>query len=204
MSPELACRFLTTGPPGKSWFFLRFSIFSLFKIEVLSVQYCMFQKYNIVIHNFNGYILLTLLWYITCNSLCCALYPCSLFIFKVIVCTSKSFTPCLPFLPSLSPSLSSLVTTSLFWVSVSFFLFCYILWCYIFLDSTCKVISYIFVIFWFISLRIISSKSIYVVTNGKVTFFYVWIVFHFDNQVIHRLALFSYMFTMSYLCILDA
>ena len=52
--------------------------------------------------------------------LCCTIYLCSLFILYIVVGTSQS--------PPLLPApLSLLVTASLFSVSVSLFLFCYIL-----------------------------------------------------------------------------
>ena len=53
-------------------------------------------------------------------SVCCTIYPWSLFIFYMVACTSLS-----PTLISLSPSPSPLVTTSLFSISVSLFLLCY-------------------------------------------------------------------------------
>ena len=55
-------------------------------------------------------------------SLCCTIYPCSLFILYIVVCTYLSpatYAP--PHFP-----LPTLVTTSLFSISVSLFLFCYI------------------------------------------------------------------------------
>ena len=78
-------------------------------------------------------------------SLCGIIYPYSLFILYIVACTSYLPTPHLPLTASLSP----LVTSNLF--SVSLFLFCYIHLLYI-LDST-YVITY-FVFIWFISFNI--------------------------------------------------
>ena len=59
------------------------------------------------------------------HSLCCTIYPCSLFILYIVVSISQSPPIYHLALPSiLSPS--PLVTTSLFSISVNLFLFCYI------------------------------------------------------------------------------
>ena len=87
----------------------------------------------------------------------------SLFILHRVVCTSVS---CPIFF--LSTSLS-LVTTSLFSLFVNLFPFLLYPPVY-FLDSTCKLYQTVFAILWLISLSILHSKSICVVSNGKISF----------------------------------
>ena len=59
-------------------------------------------------------------------------YPCSLFILYILVCTSYYSTPILSFPPSLSP----LVITSVFSIYMSLFLFFIFIHLLYFLDST--------------------------------------------------------------------
>ena len=61
----------------------------------------------------------------------------------------------------------------LFSVSMSLFLFCYVCPLFCFLDSTYNWNSMVFVFSWLISLSMIPSGSIHVVTNGKVSFFFM-------------------------------
>ena len=73
-------------------------------------------------------------------------------------------------------SFSQLVTTSLFFLSVSLFLFCYS-YLFYFLDSIYKWYHTAFVFLWHILLTIMPSKSIHVVVNDKISFFFGWVVF---------------------------
>ena len=55
-----------------------------------------------------------------------------------------------------------------------FFCFCFIIFTFFnFLDCTCKWYHVAFVFLWFTSLSIILSKSIHVVANGKISFFFL-------------------------------
>ena len=157
--PSLRPQSLVCGTKSNNYFFLNWGI--------VDVQYYMFQVYIIVIHNFKGYIpLITIIQYWQ-FSLCCTIYPGSLLILYLIVCTS-TFWPHLQHMQKflgqalnlycssdigslttwplgnsdslyllipysylvLTPSLSLLVTTSLF--SMSLLLFCYIHICCVF------------------------------------------------------------------------
>ena len=101
------------------------------------------------------------------SSLCCTIYPCSLFILYIIVCTSKFHTPIL----SLPWSLSLLVCSLCVWVC---FLFVISTSLFYFLDSTCEWYHTFFVFVWLFSLSIIPSKSIHVVANSNISFF-LWL-----------------------------
>ena len=72
---------------------------------------------------------------------------------------------------SLPLSLSSLVTTSLFSISVTLLRFIILTNLY-FLDSTNKCYHTVFVILWLISLSIMPSKSTHVAANGKISLFF--------------------------------
>ena len=65
-----------------------FSQFLFFNWTLVAVQFYILQIYNIVIHSFKGYtpfIVIIKYWLCSC---CCTIYPCSLFILYLIVCTS--------------------------------------------------------------------------------------------------------------------
>ena len=77
---------------------------------------------------------------------------------------------------NLPASLSLLVTTSLFSVSLSLLLFCYIHYLLYFLDSTymcCHTVLPFSV--WLVSFGIMLSSCIPVAADGKVSFFYGWV-----------------------------
>ena len=63
---------------------------------------------------------------------------------------------------------------------MSLFLFCIInkLICSVFIDSTYKWYHRIFVFLWLTSLITIISRFIHIATNGSISFFYGWIIFH--------------------------
>ena len=79
------------------------------------------------------------------------------------------------------------------------FVFCiyesvFILFCLV-LDSICMWDHMVFVFLWLISLSITPSRSIHVVTNGKISFFNDWITFyilHIYTYMPHLLHLFIY------------
>ena len=132
----------------------------------------LFQVYHIVIQYFAYYIPFKVILKYWLYSLCCTIYPHSLFILYILVCILSSPTSILSLLSLLSP----LVTTNLLSVSVNLFLFCYIfLFIYLFLDFTYKLwYSTCFFSVWLISLSIILSRSIYVAANGRISFF-LWL-----------------------------
>ena len=70
-------------------------------------------------------------------------------------------------LPDYSTSLPFLTNTDLISLSMSVFFVCFVF----FLDSTCEIMQYLSFSFWVISLRIMSSKSIYIFINDTIFFF---------------------------------
>ena len=88
-----------------------------------------------------------------------------------VFCASSSLSPILPFIPSSY----LLMTTSLFSV-ICESIFCYIHLFY-FSDSTCKWKRSVCLSVWFISQSIISSMSIHIVANGKISVSCGWIIF---------------------------
>ena len=95
------------------------------------------------------------------------IFTCSLF------CT-QHYVPLNPLsLSCPSPSFTPLVTTSLFSMSVSPFLFAiFTIWLY-FLDSTHKWDYTVFAFVWVIALSIIHSNSIHIVENSK-RYYVLW------------------------------
>ena len=83
----------------------------------------------------------------------------------------------LPYL-SLSSSLSPQVINNLIFMSVILFLFFFYIHLFYFLDATYKWYHTVFIFLWLISLSILSSRSIHVVANSKILFFYVWLIFY--------------------------
>ena len=83
-------------------------------------------------------------------------------------------------------SLLPLATISLFSVSITLFLFCYVRSFVLILDFYIgEIIPCFSFSVWLISLSIISPRSIYVIANGKISFFfYGWLTVHhkFWNQ----------------------
>ena len=84
---------------------------------------------------------------------------------------------------SLLPVSSPLATISLFSVSITLFLFCYVhsfvLILYFYISEIISCFSFSV---WLISLSIISSRSIYVIANGKISLsFYGWIIVHHNS-----------------------
>ena len=74
-----------------------------------------------------------------------------------------------------SPSLSTINQFSVLYICELGFLFVF---CFV-LDSTCRWDYTVFVFLWLISLSIMPSRSVHVVPNGKVSFFFNgWIIFH--------------------------
>ena len=61
----------------------------------------MFQMYNTVTHNFKDYTPFILIIKYWLYLLGCTIYPCSLFILQIVVCTPQVPTPVLPLSPSL-------------------------------------------------------------------------------------------------------
>ena len=104
-----------------------------------------------------------------CNSV---LYNISLLFIYFIHSSLYLLIPC-HYLAS-PPSLSPLVTTSLFSISVSLFLFSVYICLYYFLDSTYKWYYTVFVFLSdFISQSIIFSRLIHVAANGRISFFFM-------------------------------
>ena len=101
-------------------------------------------------------------------------YTCNFFFFflQLEVCTSISLTYFFPV-----PTLLSSGNHS---VCITLFLFCYVCsFALFFRLHICDITWYSSFSFWFISLSLIPSRSIYVVTNGKISlFFYGWVMFH--------------------------
>ena len=88
---------------------------------------------------------------------------------------SWKFVPLVPLYLFCTLPSSPLTTTCSFSVSVSLFLFCPVCSFVLFFRFHIQVK---FVFLWFISLSVISARSIHVVTNGKISFlFYGWIIF---------------------------
>ena len=73
--------------------------------------------------------------------------------------------------PYVASPLSPLVTTNLFSVYVSLFLFCYIHWFVYFLYSTCKLYHVVFVFICLVS--VMPSKFIHMAANGKISSFFM-------------------------------
>ena len=98
-------------------------------------------------------------------------YPCCYFIHSSLYLLISH--PIFPLFSFFSP----LVTSNLFSVPMSIFLFCYIhaFIFFFFLEST--FIDYLSFSGWLISLRIILSRSIYIVAHDRIPF-YDWVVFH--------------------------
>ena len=114
----LLCR-SCVGRRGWRWFFTT----ELPGKLIVDLQYYI-RCATRVIHNFKR--LYSILSYYKIHrlySLCSTIYPHSLFVLHAVICTSSSSTLMLCFPSSLSP----VVTTSLFSISVNLFLFCYIL-----------------------------------------------------------------------------
>ena len=74
----------------------------------------------------------------------------------------------------LLPSLSALVTTSLFFISVSLFLFCYIHSFLLFLRFHIQMISYSICLSLIYFTSIIFSRSIHIAANVRISFF-LWL-----------------------------
>ena len=149
-------RFSASGePPGdssqKSW-----QVQSVFQACFLSsVLLC---YYFLILKTFWNEILNPIVLY-NCQNLT------HMISYNPIINFFSSPTPILPCPPSLSP----LVTTSLFsrsWVCFFFVLFTSLLY---FLDSTDKRYHTVFVFLWLISLSIMPSKSTHVAANGNIS-----------------------------------
>ena len=85
-----------------------------------------------------------------------------------------------------SPSLSPLFTRSLFSISVNLFLFCISIHLYYILYSTYKWYrTGLSFSVWLTSLSIITSESIHVVANSRISFFFFcgWVVSHSEKAM---------------------
>ena len=76
-----------------------------------------------------------------------------------------------PYLVPSPAALSLLVSTSLFSVSVSMFLLCYMHSFFLEISHVSDIIQYLSFSIWFIPLSIISSRSIFIAENGRISFF---------------------------------
>ena len=83
-----------------------------------------------------------------------------------LICSSESHAANL----SLPTALSPLVTISLYFMSVSLFMYIHLFY---FLDSTYKWYYIVFVFLWPILLSTIFSSSIYIAANGNISFSFV-------------------------------
>ena len=108
-------------------------------------------------------------------SLCCTIYPYSLFILYLVVCTSQSPTPILPLPPSLYP----LIITSLFSISVCFFFVIFIS-LFDFLDSTYKWYPTVFIFLHLTYFTKHNTLQVYPCCCKwqNLILFYGWVVFH--------------------------
>ena len=80
-----------------------------------------------------------------------------------------------------SPYTPFLAITCLLSVSMNLFLFCYVSsfdFFFFYIPCISKIIWYLCFSVWFISLNIIPSRSMHVVTKGKISLFYGWVMFH--------------------------
>ena len=123
--------------------------------------------YNIVIQNF--YILYSIYSYYKILAIFSVLYNISLQLIYYIHSSLYFLIP--PPILLLPPSLPTLVTTSLFLISVTLFLFCYI---HLFIFQIPHISDnkqYLSFSVWLISPSIIPSRSIHIVANGKILFY---------------------------------
>ena len=107
------------------------------------------------------------------------MHPCCLCILCIVVCLSQFLPPWCP-----SPSFCPLVATGLFSARLFlfyyihlfiFFIICFILFIYLFVYffRFHRNVNSIIVFLWLISLGIILSRSIHIVENSRISFFFM-------------------------------
>ena len=100
----------------------------------------------------------------------------------------------LPHLFHSSPLWQPPVCSMYLWVCFCFVMFvCFVSQ----ISQVSEVIWYLSFSVWLISLSIIPARFIHVVTNGKISFFYGWVIFHFIYMYISQYHIFSFFFKRS-------